>query len=157
MIKKNEGRKYLRHLSWIIPYSKFMESLKYRITDAHWEAFGNWSFRQCLKLGPLSVDRATLEKVVQVKDETTYKFFKEGMLAFTLSWIQGHTLLRENGHTVQKNNVEETPMWIKYFKEKPWIRRGWECGGKFKEWKQATVSLLPLHFVQALKHFVHFL
>jgi len=99
-------------------------------------------------------------------DETTQSFrFKEGLRAFTVSWIHGHALLPEKGRTFQKNNVGETPPWIKYLKEKPWEkkceRRGWGEGGdprwKVEERKQAEVSLVPLHFVQALKHFVNFL
>ena len=41
--------------------------------------------------------------------------------AFTPSWIRSHTFLPTDGVSVK--NTEETPLWRKYFKGKPWEKQ----------------------------------
>jgi len=48
-----------------------MEELQPRITNAHLRAFDDCPFRHYLEFGPLPVDRATVEMVIQEWDEKT--------------------------------------------------------------------------------------
>ena len=50
--KKKDTRKDPRPISWVHPYSKFMEELRSLIIDAHLSAFSDCVFKRYLELGP---------------------------------------------------------------------------------------------------------
>jgi len=80
-----------------------MKELRPRI-DAHLRAFDDCAFRHYKEHRPLSVDRTTLEMVVQKWDEKMQRFRFEGILhSFTPSWIHGHTFHPVVGHSVRRN------------------------------------------------------
>ena len=107
-----------------------MEGLLPHIRDAHWTAFDGSPFIYFLELGSLPADWVILHQVVADWDETMQRFRSQGiLLSFTSSWIHGDTFLLVVGCSVNKS-IEETPLWNKYFKDRPWEKKKNKTGEK---------------------------